>query len=444
MTTEAFNIRSYSSHIPMWVQVTRRTSTRLCGARARVAFEPSATSQQLFVLVRVLELVRVEHGLARDAQQRGRKRGERGGTKKNWWPLGGTKGWMSDAGWGCMLRPGQSPLASAPSRAGKLDTLPTPHSPPPTAHVHALHTHLLSWFLDTPASPFSVRRITLVDPFPAAVLGVSVATDSTLYQTVVFAASHSLRHPRVSRLPKPRRWAGTPPRAMASRPMRSRASDIRLGLDGVNPVYYETIKLLYTFPQSVGIAGDRPSSGTASSTSTRTAPRRAHPDSFPAGSPAPSPVSSRAGSMSPEFMHVNINANTRVRSMSADANAPMTEDERTLNTNTGPDSNTSGMSRSEEAHYARAYSTAELRTFHCERVRKMPLSGLDTSMLVGFVCRDEAEWVDLRRRVGEVLAYWANVVFKSTMHRVINRSGADRYSVALFFGVDNDVILEAL
>ena len=53
---------------------------------------------------------------------------------------------------------------------------------------------------------------------------------------------------------------------------------IRLGIDGVNPVYYDTIKVcnpfiffhvrsinvnmkaLYTFPQSVGIAGGRPSS----------------------------------------------------------------------------------------------------------------------------------------------------------------------------------------
>ncbi|EEB94863.1 hypothetical protein MPER_06258, partial [Moniliophthora perniciosa FA553] len=33
-----------------------------------------------------------------------------------------------------------------------------------------------------------------------------------------------------------------------------------LGLDGVNPIYYDTIKILYTFPQSVGIAGGRPSS----------------------------------------------------------------------------------------------------------------------------------------------------------------------------------------
>jgi hypothetical protein len=38
----------------------------------------------------------------------------------------------------------------------------------------------------------------------------------------------------------------------------------------------------------------------------------------------------------------------------------------------------------------------------CERVRKMALSELDTSMLIGLLCHDEAELVDLRRRVGEV------------------------------------------
>lgn len=55
-----------------------------------------------------------------------------------------------------------------------------------------------------------------------------------------------------------------------------------------------------------------------------------------------------------------------------------------------------------EEHYATAYSAAELKTFHCDRVRKMPLSGLDPSMLIGFLCRDEKDWVDFRRRVGQV------------------------------------------
>lgn len=54
------------------------------------------------------------------------------------------------------------------------------------------------------------------------------------------------------------------------------------------------------------------------------------------------------------------------------------------------------------AHYVTQYSATELRTFHCDRVRKMPLSGLDPSMLLGFLCKDEDDWVDLRRRVNEV------------------------------------------
>jgi len=55
-----------------------------------------------------------------------------------------------------------------------------------------------------------------------------------------------------------------------------------------------------------------------------------------------------------------------------------------------------------QLHYCTAYSAAELKTFHCDRVRKMPLSGLDPSMLIGFLCRDEDDWRDFRRRVSEV------------------------------------------
>lgn len=36
----------------------------------------------------------------------------------------------------------------------------------------------------------------------------------------------------------------------------------------------------------------------------------------------------------------------------------------------------------------------------------------------------------------------ADDVFKSTPHMVINRSGAERYSIPLFFGTDYDVLLE--
>ena len=55
-----------------------------------------------------------------------------------------------------------------------------------------------------------------------------------------------------------------------------------------------------------------------------------------------------------------------------------------------------------QLHYCTAYSAAELKTFHCERVRKMPMSGLDPSMLIGFLCRDEKDWWDFRKRVTDV------------------------------------------
>jgi cysteine protease ATG4 len=54
------------------------------------------------------------------------------------------------------------------------------------------------------------------------------------------------------------------------------------------------------------------------------------------------------------------------------------------------------------AWYNNAYSEAQLRTFHCEKVRKLPLSGLDPSMLLGFVCRDEKEFEDFCERVKAV------------------------------------------
>lgn len=56
--------------------------------------------------------------------------------------------------------------------------------------------------------------------------------------------------------------------------------------------------------------------------------------------------------------------------------------------------------------YVSAYSPQDLSTFHCDKVRKMPLSGLDPSMLIGFLCRDERDWRDLRHRMTEVYYSW--------------------------------------
>ncbi|KAL1666184.1 hypothetical protein GGF50DRAFT_113432 [Schizophyllum commune] len=46
--------------------------------------------------------------------------------------------------------------------------------------------------------------------------------------------------------------------------------------------------------------------------------------------------------------------------------------------------------------------------------------------------------------LGDQLARWTNDVFKSTVHRAINRNGVDRYAIPLFFGTDYDVKLEPI
>jgi len=46
--------------------------------------------------------------------------------------------------------------------------------------------------------------------------------------------------------------------------------------------------------------------------------------------------------------------------------------------------------------------------------------------------------------IGDQFARWTNDVFKSTVHRAINYSGRERYSIPLFFGTDYDVLLEPI
>ncbi|KDR82540.1 hypothetical protein GALMADRAFT_237890 [Galerina marginata CBS 339.88] len=67
------------------------------------------------------------------------------------------------------------------------------------------------------------------------------------------------------------------------------------------------------------------------------------------------------------------------------------------------------------------------------------------------VLNSEKQWINappipgtLVINLGDQFARWTNDVFKSTVHRAINRSGVRRYSVPLFFGTDYNVALEPM
>ena len=82
---------------------------------------------------------------------------------------------------------------------------------------------------------------TLVGSFLECGLAVTVASDSTLYQTHVFAASHGDMNVR-----SPRRRHGTSTTTWGDRPVLLLLG-IRLGIEGVNPIYYDTIKVKECF-----------------------------------------------------------------------------------------------------------------------------------------------------------------------------------------------------
>ncbi|KAJ3011863.1 hypothetical protein NUW54_g2042 [Trametes sanguinea] len=67
------------------------------------------------------------------------------------------------------------------------------------------------------------------------------------------------------------------------------------------------------------------------------------------------------------------------------------------------------------------------------------------------VLNKQGRWIDappipgtLVVNLGDQFARWTNDIFKSTVHRAINRSGVRRYSIPLFFGTDYDVKLEPI
>ncbi|KIY68678.1 hypothetical protein CYLTODRAFT_395071 [Cylindrobasidium torrendii FP15055 ss-10] len=282
-------------------------------------------------------------------------------------------GLTCDTGWGCMLRTSQSLLANTLVHLHLGRDWRRPQAAQRTAE-YATYVQIVSWFMDTPSpkAPFSVHRMalagkdlgkgvgqwfgpataagaikTLVQAFPDAKLGVALSEDSSLYQVDVYEASGGTDA-----------WGKKPVLVLMG---------LRLGLEDVNPLYHETIKMLFTLPQTVGIAGGRPSSSYYF-------------------------VGFQADSLfylDPHYTRpaVSFKDKTPVADTEAEAETDEPAEEQLT---------------PEQAYFVDAYTPEELGTYHCDQPKKLLLSSLDPSMLLGFLVRDEADWKDLRERLGKL------------------------------------------
>ncbi|KAL2009268.1 hypothetical protein VTN00DRAFT_7462 [Thermoascus crustaceus] len=250
-----------------------------------------------------------------------------------------SQGFTSDTGWGCMIRSGQSLLANALSilwlgrdwrRGDRAEE----------------ESRLLSLFADHPEAPFSIHRFVkygasscgkypgewfgpsatarciqaLSNECKDAGLNVYITNDSSdvyedKFRTIAYNESGQI-NPTLILL------------------------GIRLGIDRVTPVYWESLKAALQYPQSVGIAGGRPSAS----------------HYF-------------IGVQGSYFFYLDPH-HTRAALPYHDIGD--------------------------------VYSEEELDSYHTRRLRRLHIKDMDPSMLIGFLIRDEHDWDDWKRRVSSV------------------------------------------
>ncbi|GAA5906794.1 hypothetical protein JCM5296_001943 [Sporobolomyces johnsonii] len=343
-------------------------------------------------------------------------------------------GLSSDTGWGCMLRTGQSLLANAlvVVHLGRdwRRPLPLPPLPPASAHGHpapavpppasphspATYARILSLFLDDPSplAPFSVHRFALtgkhlgkhvgewfgpstaagaikalVNEYEPAGVRVVSCVDGTVYESEVAAASQGWQGKEGTR------WS-TPVLVLIN---------LRLGIDGVNPIYHNAIKGIFRFPQSVGIAGGRPSSsyyfvGAQANSLFYIDPHHPRPAVPLVHPPEELFIAAQEVPLGPAKERREASKSSAIEGNVTDSFVTVTA---------GPSPSSSAASRDSspvtqqlDAFFLSSYPDAAWRTYHCDKVRKCALSSLDPSMLLGFLIKDEGDWDDFKMRVREL------------------------------------------
>lgn len=247
-------------------------------------------------------------------------------------------GFSSDSGWGCMIRSGQSLLANAMlmeklGRGWRRGT------------EAEQEKKLLSLFADDPRAPYSIHKFVdhgavACGKYPGEWFGPSATA-----RCIQALTNANEPHLRVYS-------TGDGPDVYEDNFMKIAMPDgktfhptvilvgTRLGIDKITPVYWEALIASLQMPQSIGIAGGRPSSS----------------HYF-------------IGVQGLYFFYLDPHF-TRPA-------LPYHEN-------------------------AADYTSDEVETCHTRKLRRLHIKEMDPSMLIGFLIRSEDDWVDWRRSVKHV------------------------------------------
>ncbi|KAG0647382.1 Autophagy-related 4 [Hyphodiscus hymeniophilus] len=247
-------------------------------------------------------------------------------------------GFTSDTGWGCMIRSGQSLLANSllllrMGRGWRRNT------------SNFEERRLLSLFADDPKAPYSIHKFvehgaTACGKHPGEWFGPSATaqciqaltnnheTDLRVYVT---GDGSEIYEDTFMSIAKPDGQTFKPTLILVG---------TRLGLDKITPVYWEALKAAVQMPQSIGIAGGRPSSS----------------HYF-------------IGVQGPYFFYLDPHQTRPALPL------PSKLDD---------------------------YTQEDIDSCHTRRLRRIHVKEMDPSMLLAFLIRNENDWKDWRRAVQSV------------------------------------------
>ncbi|KAK1584723.1 peptidase family C54 [Colletotrichum navitas] len=248
-------------------------------------------------------------------------------------------GFSSDSGWGCMIRSGQSLLANAMAVINLGRDWRRGQNPEE-------ERKLLSLFADDPRAPYSIHQFVqhgavACGKYPGEWFGPSAtarciqalanAQTQQLLRVYSTGDGPDVYEDKFMKIAKPDGSKFHPTLILVG---------TRLGIDKITPVYWEALIAALQMPQSVGIAGGRPSSshyfiGAQGSYLFYLDPHHTRP-ALP--------------------FHMNLSL----------------------------------------------YSEADVDTVHTRRLRRLHVRELDPSMLIGFLILDEDDWDEWRRNVKHV------------------------------------------